>query len=149
MELGCQSGIQRDISLGNLFLDIVSLNPTPPGFPGGVNYDQPVSLAKPHKIIGCCGLKGGEAAINIYLHFVPTGFSNITGFITITPVGNEPWIPLQNGNNVPTSTPIMRLVKFTKPVQHFFISSDHPNGGSGPIAIFGIDNLDEIFAMRI
>jgi hypothetical protein len=134
------------IGQGQPQIEFVTLQPTAPGFPGGVNYDQVVAFSKPYYVIGLANTIQSDT-INIFISLIPTGLNNLTGFISIQVQGTENWIPLLNNQNS-AGEPSCRYIRFRKPVQRFFVSSDHGSGPTGPFTLFGTNDLTA-YMMRV
>ncbi len=154
--MGCNpTSSQRSLNQGSAQIEFVTFDVGPflPPFPGGVAYDIPLAFSKPRLLLGVCSIQSPYEGTNIFLHFEPTGLSRATGSIGIIPLGTERWIPLQDGQAVSGGSSEGRFIRFKTPIQNFYVSCDHPNGGVGSlglhITLFGTDDVEDALLMRV
>lgn len=153
MSSRCITGAQQYISgPGQPNIDYVTfkmvINPAGPCI-----RDFFAGFPHPHRFFFIASMDRSYSGSSLFIHLKPLDypFVNPPG-LEIEPTGGEPWIPIFCGENqgVPSAME-GRWIRFRNPIQGFYIDSDHPNGGSGPVTItFGAtDDIDAMDTERL
>lgn len=151
----CSTGAADQINNGVPSIEFLTLQvPFPPPGPS-VAYDVPVKFNQPHRVIGVSSIQAPFQTSSIFFHLTPTFKSDQTGGSGILTDGSEQWIPLrdQHSDGAPHPATEGRFIALTKPVQTFYISTDHPAGGAPTagifITLFGCDSIEDALLERI
>ena len=144
----CSTGSARSLNQGAISIEFQTVSLT--GASDVINTDVLVKFNSPHRFFMVASVTQVNAASMLALSFSPVGYQNTGASNTINPTGGENWIPLSNPQNS-AGRPEGRWIKFSEPVQQFYITSDHPSGiiaGGYKITFLGTDDIEMVISER-
>lgn len=111
-------------------------------------------FSKPHRFFFIASIDRNMTGASFFFHSTPLGLPSVNATLIIVPAGNERWVPIAFGSNDNNAVMEGRWFRFKKPIQSFYLDSDHPNGGGTfgnyyNMTIGGTDDIEMMVSERL